>query len=80
MSETKTCPFCSLAMKTTYLYVRGLGASLHRSTRPDVGLLSRTDLRQIDLGKISKTDVGAQAVIDAFCCESCDSISFRASA
>jgi hypothetical protein len=79
MSETTTCSFCSAAMNPTFLYVRGLGASLHRSARPDVGLLSRADLQQIDLGEISKTETGAQAVIGAFHCESCDSIFFKAS-
>jgi hypothetical protein len=79
MSETPNCPFCSVPMNSAYLYVRGLGASLHRSTRPDVGLLSRTDLQQVDLGDISQTGTGAQAVISALYCESCDSISFKAS-
>lgn len=79
MPETAMCSFCSSAMTPTFLYVRGLGASLHRSGRPDVGLLSRTDLQQIDLGEISITDTGAQAVISALHCESCSSICFKAS-
>lgn len=79
MSETKNCSFCTEAMAPSFLYVRGLGASLHRSERPDVGLLSRDDLHQIDLGEISKTGTGTQAVIVAFYCESCDSICFKAS-
>lgn len=79
MSEAPDCPFCTAAMKSAYLYVRGFGASLHRSTRSDVGLLSRTDLQQVDLDDISQTNTGAQAVIEAWHCEPCDSISFKAS-
>ena len=79
MSETPNCPFCAAALNSAYLYVRGLGASLHRSTRPDVGLLLRTDLEQVNLGDISQTGTGAQAVIGALHCESCNSISFKAS-
>ena len=79
MSESATCTFCSSAMTPTFLYVRGLGASLHRSVRPDVGFLSRADLQQIDLGEISKTETGTQAVTSAFHCESCDAICFKAS-
>ena len=79
MSETKACSFCSSEMTPTFLYVRGLGASLHRSDRPDVGFLSRADLKQIHLGEISNKETGAQAVISAFHCESCNAISFKAS-
>jgi len=79
MSEKKNCPFCSAPVNTAYLYVRGLGASLHRSTWPDVGSMSRTDLEQVKLDDISQTGTGAQAVISALHCESCDSISFKAS-
>lgn len=79
MSETPKCPLCSSPMTPAYLYVRGLGASLHRSTRPDVGLFSRTDLQQVDLRDISETDTGGQAVIGALHCESCDSICFKSS-
>ena len=79
MSETPTCPFCLKPMMRAFLYVRGIGAALHRSTRPDIGLFSRTDLEQIDLGEISRTDTGTQAVIESLHCGSCDSISFKAS-
>ena len=79
MSETTRCSFCTQAMTPTFLYVRGLGAALHRSVRPDIGILSRADLQQIDLREISKTGTGTQAVIAAFHCESCDSICFKAS-
>ncbi|NNC77176.1 MAG: hypothetical protein HKN77_04385 [Woeseiaceae bacterium] len=79
MTETHNCPFCAAPLKPTYLYVRGIGAALHRSDRPDVGLLSRSGLEQINLADISQTDTGAQAVIESMHCESCDSISFKAS-
>ena len=77
MSTLPNCPFCSALMARTYLYVRGIGAALHRSTRPDVGLFSRADLEQIDLEKISQVDVGAQAVIESYFCDSCDAMSFK---
>lgn len=66
-------------MSDSYIYVRGIGAAMFRSSNPDVRLLSRSHLQQIDLGKISRVDTGAQAVIPALHCESCDSISFKAS-
>jgi len=79
MTEKPDCPFCSAPMMPVYLYVRGVAAALHRSNRPDVGFLSRTDLQQINLADISQTDTGAQAVIESLHCESCDSICFKAS-
>ena len=78
MPDNTKCPFCSSQLSKSYLYVRGLGASLHRGTRADIGFLSRADLQQINLGEISQTDTGAQAVIDALHCDSCDSMSFKA--
>lgn len=79
MSETTACSFCSSAMTPIYLYVRGLGAALHLSAKPDVGVLSRANLHQIDLDKISRSETGGQAVIGAYQCESCDAISFKMS-
>ena len=77
MSGIATCPYCSSSLGDVFLYVRGLAASLHVSARADVGLLSRSDLTQIDLGEISQTETGAQAVIPALLCKSCNSISFK---
>ena len=76
-SEPAACPFCTGPMNSAHLYVRGIGASLHLSNRDDVGLMSRSDLRQIDLDKLSRTDTGAQAVIPVLKCTSCGSVSFR---
>jgi len=77
MTDQPICPYCSSPLSDAYLYVRGLGAALHWSSRPDIGLLSRADLIQVNLNDISNADVGAQAVVDALRCESCDSLSFR---
>ena len=79
MPENATCPFCSATLSEVFLYVRGIGAALFRSGRSDVALLSRADLQQINLSKISQTGTGAQAVIRAWHCDNCDSLSFKAS-
>lgn len=79
MTTTNNCPFCSRSMTPSYLYVRGISAALLRSSRPDVGLLSRKDLTLIDLRDASLADPGAQGVIPALHCESCDSMSFKTS-
>ena len=76
MSDS-TCPFCSSSLNKAYLYVRGLGASLHISAKPNTRFISRSGLAQIDLDAISKTGTATQAVISALQCSSCDSISFR---
>lgn len=77
MPDNPICPFCSAKLTESYLYVRGLGAALHWSARPDIGLLSRTNLNQVNLSDISITDTGGQAVISALRCDSCNSISFK---
>ena len=77
MSDYPVCPFCSSKLTKSYLYVRGLGAAIHWSPRPDIGFLSRTDLNQVNLSDISHVNTGAQAIIDVLRCESCDSISFK---
>ena len=76
--SNSNCPFCSAPVEETYLYVRGVFSALHFSANPDVSWFSRSDLTQIDLGAVSKTGTGAQAVVSALRCESCGSISFRA--
>jgi len=75
--SASTCPFCSAPLEDAYLYVRGVFAALHFSSKPDVSWLSRSELTQVDLDAVSKTGTGAQAVISALRCESCGSISFR---
>ena len=76
MSDS-TCPYCSAPLEDAYLYVRGIFGALHYSSKPDVSWLSRSGLTQIDLGAVSKTGTGAQAVLSALRCDSCGSISFR---
>ena len=78
MTDNACCPFCSAPLGETYLYVRGIGATLYRSSNPDVRFFSRSNLEQIRLDKISLTGTGAQAVIRALSCESCGSVSFKA--
>lgn len=80
MSDTNvTCPACSAQMKKGHLYVRGLSASLHWSSRGDTKFLSRKNLEQIDLSQISTRPTGGQAVLDAWLCPVCDLLSFRRS-
>lgn len=79
MPESASCPFCSDPLEDNYLYVRGVAAALFRSTRPDVGLLSRSGLTQIDLAKISPKGTGAQAVIKSLYCDNCGALCFKSS-
>ena len=79
-NDSAACPFCAETMSGAHLYVRGLFTSLHLSNRANVGLMSRSDLRQINLDDLSQTDTGAQAVIPVLNCTACQSISFRAEA
>ena len=76
-SEPK-CPFCCSPMRETFLYVRGLGASLHESASSEVGAFSRKGLAQIDLTALSPSDTGSQAVLAALACD-CGSVSFKTS-
>ncbi len=75
--SNSNCPFCSASLEDSYLYVRGVFTALHYSANPDVSWFSRSDLTQIDLGAVSKTGTGAQAVLSAQRCGGCGSISFR---
>lgn len=77
MTVNACCPFCSAPLGEAYLYVRGIGAALYRSSDPDVRFFSRSNLEQISLDKISLTGTGAQAVIRALSCEKCGSVSFK---
>lgn len=79
MSKSANCPFCSAAMEAEFLYLRGIGGSLHRSGRSDTRLFSRKGLEQINLDEISVTPAGTQVVIKTLHCSSCDAICFRSS-
>jgi hypothetical protein len=74
-----TCPECKNEMEVGYLYVRGFGGSLFWGTRKDASFLSRRDLAQIDLGKLSVIPPRAQAVVPAGKCSKCGTVSFKAS-
>ncbi len=78
MPDNACCPYCSSPLNEAYLYVRGIGAALYRSSDPDVRFFSRSNLEQVRLDKISLTGTGAQAVIRSLYCESCGSVSFKA--
>ena len=71
------CSNCQTEMDHGALYVRGIGGSLHWSNRNDVGILSRKDLSQINLNKISITPVGKQAVLESWRCTACSMIMFK---
>jgi len=71
------CPSCSKEMEPGFIYVRGIGGSLFWSKNKDTRFFSRRELEQIDLGKLSLTGIGAQAVLGAVRCSSCAIIAFK---
>lgn len=77
MAREADCLYCGEPLTDAHLYVRGLGASLFWSTRPDVPLISRRDLTQIDLERISSGGTGMQAIVPALRCDACGAIVFR---
>jgi hypothetical protein len=72
------CPECTKEMENGFLYVRGFGGSLLWGKMKDIGLLSRRELQQIDLSKLSLTGVSTQAVLGASRCLSCGTLAFKA--
>jgi hypothetical protein len=70
------CPSCSTALEKGFVYVRGIGGSLFWSPRGSTPFFSRKDLKQIDLGKLSITRTGGQAILNAWRCPSCHLIVF----
>ena len=77
ISQDYRCPSCNQSLETGFLYVRGIGASLHWSTRSDTGFLARRNLEQIDLSQVSVTGTGGQAVVKAWLCSACNFVCFR---
>jgi len=71
------CPACERLLDPGFLYLRGIGAALFWSERGDTGMMSRKNLEQIELDKISTTGTGGQVVIKAWHCPDCEFISFR---
>ena len=71
------CPRCNVEMENGAMYVRGMFTSLLWSPRKDVSFMSKKDLDLINLGEISKTPTGAQAVIESNRCPQCGSITFN---
>ncbi len=71
------CSVCNVEMEQGALYVRGMFTSLLWSTRKDASFLSKKGLDLIDLGEISVTPTGTQAVIESARCPICAAITFR---
>lgn len=72
------CSNCDNEMAHGALYLRGFAGSLAWSTNQEVGFLSKKDLQQINLGKLSMTGSAAtQAIIESWRCQSCDLVSFQ---
>ncbi len=76
-NSSLNCPACERNLEQGFLYVRGIGSALFWSEHGDTGMMSRKNLEQIMLDKISTTGTGAQAVIEAWRCPDCEIISFR---
>ena len=76
-ADSKQCPTCEGPLEAGFVYVRGISTALFWSQRGDTGLLSRQGLEQIDLGKISTTGTGGQAVIEAWHCPACNLVCFK---
>lgn len=70
------CPACSSDLNGGFLYVRGIGAALYWSEKGDASFLSKKELEQIDLSKISRTPIGNQAVVPAWQCGECELVTF----
>jgi hypothetical protein len=73
-----TCPECKNEMEAGYLYVRGFGGFYSAAQGKDAKFLSRRDLAQIDLGRLSVVRPRAQAVLPAGKCSKCGMVSFKA--
>ena len=76
-SVNAKCPSCDKGLEKGFLYVRGLGAALFWAKQGDTKLLSRKNLEQINLGQISTTGTGGQAVVEAWLCPRCEFVCFR---
>ena len=71
------CPSCKSKLEKAFIYVRGFGGSLFWSTSDSTSFFSRKNLEQIDLGELSTTPTGAQAVVPAFRCNKCSIMVFK---
>lgn len=70
------CSRCDVEMEDGAMYVRGMFTSLLWSSRKDASFLSKRGLDIINLGNISRTPTGAQAVIESARCRQCGAITF----
>ena len=71
------CPACAGDMSDGFLYVRGIGGAMFWSTSGTGSFLSRNDLVQIDLERVSVRPIGTQAVLKAWSCMKCGMLAFR---
>ena len=67
-----TCPECQVQMDKGFLYVRGIGSSLARSSDPKIRFFSKKGLDLVNLTELSRTPTGGQAVLDASRCPHCN--------
>jgi hypothetical protein len=59
-----------------FLYVRGFGGSLFWSTTGSTRFFSKGNLEPINLGQLSTTPTGGQAVLEAWRCPDCELVAF----
>lgn len=71
------CSVCDQDLNPGFLYVRGVGGALFWSPDKDIHFWSRQGLEQIDLAAVSVTGVGTQAVVEAWRCTGCKTVTFR---
>ena len=70
------CPSCETTLEKGFLYVRGFGGSLFWSTSGSTRFFSRRDLDPVNLGRLSTTPTGGQAVLEAWRCPDCGLVAF----
>jgi len=71
------CQNCDKEMTVGFIYLRGLGGSLHWATSKDISILSRNGLEQMDLDKMSVVGSSIQAIIEALRCAACQKVTFN---
>jgi len=71
------CQNCDKEMTGGFIYLRGLGVSLHWATSKDISILTRKGLERMDLGKMSVVGIGKQAIIEALRCDACQKVTFN---
>ena len=73
------CQDCTSVMKRGFLYVRGFNPSMFWSEDKDVCYVSRSSLERIDLNELSLQPPRTQAILEAWQCMTCNTVSFKTS-